>query len=133
MNKVDIEVNVRGGGINTQAEASRLAVAKVLVEFLKTTKLKEMSLVMLKNGPADIVLTTTKEHVDILKDNGITKHIEVVPEGIDPDIYNTFCSEKHIDTKKFTFITVGKNEKRKCSNEIVEAFMEVADGKSQGR
>lgn len=40
-NKVDIEVNVNGGGVSTQAEASRLAIAKGLVEFSKGTKLKE--------------------------------------------------------------------------------------------
>ena len=40
-NKVDIDVNVRGGGINGQAEASRLAIAKVLAEYAKSDKLKE--------------------------------------------------------------------------------------------
>lgn len=40
-NKVDIDVNVMGGGVNSQAEASRLAIAKVLVEHTKSDKLKE--------------------------------------------------------------------------------------------
>ena len=40
-NKVDIDVNVVGGGITSQAEASRLAIAKALVEFTKNDKLKE--------------------------------------------------------------------------------------------
>jgi len=40
-NKVDIEVNVTGGGITSQAEASRLAIAKALVGFSKSDKLKE--------------------------------------------------------------------------------------------
>ena len=31
--KVDIDVNVVGGGINGQADASRLAIARALVEF----------------------------------------------------------------------------------------------------
>jgi len=39
--KVDIEVNVMGGGVNSQSEASRLAIAKVLVEYAKGSKLKE--------------------------------------------------------------------------------------------
>jgi len=38
---VDIEVNVRGGGIVGQAEAIRQAIAKGLVSFLKNKKLKE--------------------------------------------------------------------------------------------
>ena len=42
--KVDIDVNVAGGGINSQAEASRLAIAKALVDFTKSDKLKEIFL-----------------------------------------------------------------------------------------
>jgi small subunit ribosomal protein S9 len=40
-NKVDIDIKVAGGGINTRAEAIRLAIAKALVEFTKNDKLKE--------------------------------------------------------------------------------------------
>ncbi|MBI2650254.1 30S ribosomal protein S9 [Candidatus Woesearchaeota archaeon] len=39
--KVDIDVSVAGGGITSQAEASRLAIAKALVNFTKNDKLKE--------------------------------------------------------------------------------------------
>ncbi len=40
-NKVDINVNVAGGGVTSQAEASRLAIAKALVEHSKSDKLKQ--------------------------------------------------------------------------------------------
>jgi len=40
-NKVNIDVNVVGGGITSQAEASRLAIAKALIDFTKSDKLKE--------------------------------------------------------------------------------------------
>jgi len=43
-NKVNIDVNVFGGGISSQADASRLAIAKGLVEFSKSDKLKEQFL-----------------------------------------------------------------------------------------
>ena len=43
-NKVDIDVRVFGGGITSQAEASRLAIAKALVNFTKNDKLKEIFL-----------------------------------------------------------------------------------------
>ena len=43
-NKVDIKVNVYGGGISSQADASRLAIAKALVEHSKSDKLKEQFL-----------------------------------------------------------------------------------------
>ena len=40
--KVDINVNVQGGGIMGQAEASRTAIAKGLVEFYKDNELEKM-------------------------------------------------------------------------------------------
>ena len=43
-NKVDIDVNVSGGGVTAQAEASRLAIAKALVGFAKSDKLKDVFL-----------------------------------------------------------------------------------------
>jgi small subunit ribosomal protein S9 len=42
--KVDIDVKVIGGGIASQADAARLAIAKSLVSFSKGTKLKELFL-----------------------------------------------------------------------------------------
>ncbi len=40
--KVDIEVNVMGGGVMGQANASRTAIAKGLVQFLKDEDLERM-------------------------------------------------------------------------------------------
>ena len=42
--KVDIHVQVIGGGTTSQAEASRLAIAKALMDFTKSDKLKEVFL-----------------------------------------------------------------------------------------
>lgn len=39
-NQVDIDVNVKGGGIIGQAEASRLVIAKALVEWTKDKNLE---------------------------------------------------------------------------------------------
>jgi len=39
--KIDININVAGGGIISQAEAVRLAIARVLVEYSKSNSLKE--------------------------------------------------------------------------------------------
>lgn len=39
--KVDINVNVRGGGISSQTEAARLAIARALVEYTKDKTLEE--------------------------------------------------------------------------------------------
>lgn len=37
-NKVNVSVNVKGGGWNAQAEAARLAIARALVEFQPSLK-----------------------------------------------------------------------------------------------
>ena len=42
--KVDIDIDVFGGGRTSQAEAARLAIAKALVSSTKSDKLKEMFL-----------------------------------------------------------------------------------------
>src|SRR3989338_544448 len=47
--KVNINVSVIGGGITSQAEASRLAIAKSLVEFSRSDKLKEIFLAYDRN------------------------------------------------------------------------------------
>lgn len=47
--KVNINVSVSGGGISSQAEASRLAIAKALVDFAKNDKLKEIFLAYDRN------------------------------------------------------------------------------------
>lgn len=42
--KVDIEVNVSGGGVVSQAEAARTAIARALVEFSGDEELRKMFL-----------------------------------------------------------------------------------------
>lgn len=39
--KVDVNVNVYGGGISSQSEASRLAIARALVDYSKDKSLRE--------------------------------------------------------------------------------------------
>jgi small subunit ribosomal protein S9 len=41
IDELDIDVNVNGGGVMGQAEASSVAVAKALVEYSKNDKLKQ--------------------------------------------------------------------------------------------
>ena len=47
--KVDIDVHVTGGGISSQADASRIAIAKALADFAKGDKLKEIFLAYDRN------------------------------------------------------------------------------------
>ncbi|UZE93674.1 MAG: 30S ribosomal protein S9 [Candidatus Pacearchaeota archaeon] len=41
LKEIDIEVAVRGGGVESQVEASRLAIARALVVFTKNQELKK--------------------------------------------------------------------------------------------
>lgn len=41
VSKVDIDVRVQGGGMSSQSDAVRLAIAKALLEYSKSEKLKE--------------------------------------------------------------------------------------------
>ncbi len=45
----NISVNVKGGGMSSQIEASRLAIARAIVEFKKSEKLKEAYLAYDRN------------------------------------------------------------------------------------
>lgn len=96
--------------------------------IFETTKLKNESLKMLRNGPADVILTTTHKHKELLESHNIEKPVMVVNEGIDEIIFNTIPVDKHIETNKFTYITVGKKEKRKNTSLILNTFInEMSD------
>lgn len=95
----------------------------------ESDKIHPLSKVMLVNGPAEIILVTTQRHKEILSENGIGKRIEVVNEGVDDAIFNTIPTDKLVDTKKFTFITMGKKEKRKNTSMIVKSFINTMKGK----
>jgi len=95
----------------------------IAYSIFETTKLSERALYNL-NNVADRVFTTTKEHKEILIDNGVTTPIFVVPEGVDPELYNT-SGNKYIETGKPTYITVGKCEERKNTDMIIRSFVET--------
>ena len=100
-----------------------------VLSMFEGTKIKKDSINILMNGPAEIILTTTEAHKNILQENGITKTIEVVHCGADDSIFNTLPVNKLIDTKKFTFITAGKREERKNTDTIIKSFLEVGEDK----
>lgn len=110
---------------------SHQASGKPLMTFsiFETSMLKKLSKTMLVNGPTDIVLATTDAHRNLLIENRVTKPIEIVNEGVDDCIFNTIPCDKALDTKKFTFITVGKREARKSTDEIIKSFLTTMAGK----
>ncbi len=97
----------------------------VMFAIFETTKLHPRSIYNLKNI-ADIVFTTTERHKQILVNEGVPiAKIHVVHEGVDPVLYNTKECIKYIDTGKFTYITVGKWEKRKNTDMIIGSFLDT--------
>lgn len=95
-----------------------------VLSMFEGTIIKPKSINMLKYGPADIIITPTKKHRDILIENSIeNKPIEVLNFGVDDSIYNTLSTDPWIKTNKFTFLTVGKNEKRKATNTVIRSFI----------
>jgi len=47
ISKVDIAVNMRGGGVIGQAEAARTAISRALVDFFKDQELEKVSRIMI--------------------------------------------------------------------------------------
>jgi glycosyltransferase involved in cell wall biosynthesis len=101
-----------------QAKGNPLFVFSIF----ETSKPKDESIEALKFNAKEI-LTTTQRHKDILSTLIIDKPIHVVNEGIDDCLYNTIPVDKYIDTKKFTYITVGKRELRKNTDIILKNFI----------
>lgn len=89
----------------------------------ETTKLPDETIGLLKQ--MDMVFTTTQDHKEILEGNGLSVPIHVVHEGVDSNLYNTNDCESWINTGKFTFITVGKHEKRKNTDLIIRSYIET--------
>src|SRR3990172_9344370 len=50
--EIDLQVSVRGGGVSSQVEAARLAIAKALVEFSKDKELEGRLLSPNRHGQA---------------------------------------------------------------------------------
>jgi glycosyltransferase involved in cell wall biosynthesis len=67
---------------------------------------------------------------NILYKNGIEKEISVVPLGYDPEIFKPVIKDNNSDT---IFLVVGKLEKRKLHDEIVEGFNIAFDYKDSAQ
>jgi glycosyltransferase involved in cell wall biosynthesis len=106
--------------------ASQSASGRPLFVFsiFETSQLLPSSINMLKNGPCDIILTTTKEHKIILDNLNLGKPVFVINEGVDPKLFNTNERKQFFDTKKFTFLLMGKREKRKNTDITFKILLE---------
>lgn len=76
------------------------------------------------NEFVSVVLTTTQEHKDILIKHGVVKPVHVVHEGVNSEIFNYELTDRLINTNKYTYLLLGKYEKRKNTNLVISAFIE---------
>jgi len=60
---------------------------------------------------------------DVLIANGIaSERIDIVPLGVDANVYHTYLRCKSDQSRPFRFLAVGKFEKRKAYSELLAAF-----------
>lgn len=71
----------------------------------------------------DCIFTTSKWARDIVRNNGIKSQIEVIPLGVNRDIFN----EKYnpIQKDKYVFLNIGKWEVRKGHDILLELFLKA--------
>ena len=74
----------------------------------------------------DGVCTASQWGVDVLRDNGVTAPLHVIPGGVDASIYNS--STRNLDSKRFRFLHMGKAENRKGTTLVIKAFNEAFQG-----
>lgn len=76
----------------------------------------------------DIIMTASDWGVGILKANKVTIPIAKVPGGIDTDRYNINHRGVWTGKDKFKFLHIGKCEKRKGTELLIEAFLRLYEG-----
>lgn len=67
----------------------------------------------------DQIIVSSRWAKEVLENNNITKPIKIVPMGVDTAIFN---HEQKNETNNYVFITIGKWEKRKSHDHIIECF-----------
>ena len=76
---------------------------------------------------ADYVFTASSWGRQIMINCGVDyKKIKIIPEGVDPNVFHPWGGTiENIDRKKFNFLMIGKYEKRKGQDELIEAFSKI--------
>ena len=68
---------------------------------------------------SDEIIVSSQWAKEIIHNNNINKTVHVVPMGVDTNIFNSEISNQ---TDNYIFITIGKWEKRKAHDTIIECF-----------
>ena len=83
------------------------------------------------NDVLDAVCTASKWGAKVLKDNGVTIPIHVIPGGAEHEKFNS--SGRNLDEKRFRFLHMGKAENRKGTETVIRAFNQAFRGNRKVR
>ena len=93
--------------------------------FFETTKFTKREVHHL-NFPDHIIVSSSWAK-KIVEENNIQKPISIVPLGVDRTIFDPNNFDENTITDKYIFITIGKWEKRKAHDTILELFEKAFD------
>jgi glycosyltransferase involved in cell wall biosynthesis len=115
-------INILISGGNSYNLLQNFGGVKIIFTVFESTKLPIDWIESLNK--CDYIFTASKWGKYVMVMNGINKNkIFVVPEGVNPLIYNPWGNKiKELNTPTFKFLVVGKFEERKSYREILEAF-----------
>jgi len=94
----------------------------ILFQVFETTIIRPDTIARIQSYATE-VFTPTQKHKELLIANGVTKKIHVVHEGVDKETFNTDCDVPLIETNKYTYLLVGKNERRKNTTMVITSFI----------
>lgn len=72
----------------------------------------------------DRLLVTSKWAKNVIQENGIDSHIDIIPLGVDRSIFDENNYEKH-DKNKYVFMNIGKWEVRKGHDILLNLFQQA--------
>jgi len=101
----------------------------IMFQVFETTILRADTLARIDNY-AYSLFTPTLKHKQLLLDNGVTKDIHVVHEGVNPEMFNSNVEDKLIETNKYTYLLLGKNEARKNTTMVIQGFLNTMKDQS---
>lgn len=76
----------------------------------------------------DVICTASEWGRGVLKANGVTTKIEVVPGGVNTKKFNKTLRKKYTNGEQFIFGHVGKLENRKNTELLIESFLSKFKG-----
>lgn len=109
--------------------ATRIGIGKYFaLTFFEIDRLRSNEISMINN--TDHMIVASHWAKKVLENNNITVPINVIPMGIDPEVFNEqVINTVKKDNNKYIFLNIGKWEVRKGHDILVEIFNDAFDDK----